>query len=228
MSYKERLERLLEPKERALFRRLSTPQKVQDYLDELPVNFELSGETYMSPRRVIKEATAHCFEGALVAAAALAYHGHKPLLLDFRTLPVDEDHVVTLFKRDGHWGAISKTNHACLRFRDPVYRTVRELAMSFFHEYIWGEGGAKTLREVSKPFDLSRYAPERWVSPEEDLFWLVETLDESPHDSLIPKGSARMLRKASPVEVDGVSLTEWSKTGERRPRTPHSFYEDEI
>src|SRR3990167_915161 len=112
--YAERVRSLLTSAERRLFQKLNTPQKIQDYLDALPVNFERKGETYMSPRRVVRATTAHCFEGALFAAAVLAYHGQKPLLLDFRTIPSDEDHVVALFKQYSYWGAISKTNHAIL------------------------------------------------------------------------------------------------------------------
>src|SRR4029077_1273388 len=132
---------------------------------------------YMSPRRVIESGTAHCFEGALLAAAARAYHGHAPLIMDFRTVPTDEDHVITLFKQHGFWGAISKTNHAILRYRDPIYKTPRELAMSFFHEHLeWN--GKKSLRAYSAPFDLSKYAPESWITEKDELLWLVEALDQ--------------------------------------------------
>ena len=152
-TYPLALKALLSPLERDLLQKLSTPQKIQDYLDTLPINFELQGETYMSPRRVIKEKTAHCFEGALLAAAALAYHGQPPLLMDFQTVPDDEDHVVALFKQHDHWGAISKTNHGILRYRDAVYTSPRELAMSYFHEYLeWN--GKKSLRYYSKSYDL--------------------------------------------------------------------------
>lgn len=220
VTYSKRVAAVLDPNERAIFHKLNSPQKIQDYLDGLTINFELSGETYLSPRRVIRERSAHCFEGALLAAAALAYHGERPLLLDFKTLPIDEDHVVTLYRQNGFWGAISKTNHACLRFRDPVYRSVREIAMSFFHEYIWGEGGAKTLREISKPFNLARYAPDSWVVAEKNLFWLVQDLDDSAHERLFPKVQEKLLRKAHYVEVDGITLTEWAADGTKKPRTP--------
>ena len=143
--YVTRLKQLLTPPESDLFQKLSTPQKIQDYLDTLSINFESSGETYMSPRRVLRAKTAHCFEGALLAATALSYHGQRPLLLDFRTIPADEDHVVALFQQNGYWGAISKTNHAILRYREPVYKSVRVLAMSFFHEYLMRDG-RKSLR----------------------------------------------------------------------------------
>src|SRR3989344_5895747 len=118
-------------------RRLRTPQKIQDFLNTLPANFELRGETYRSPRGVLRDRTAHCFEGALLAAAAFLVNGEPLLLLDLKTAAdvQDTDHVVALFRRRGRWGSVSKTNHAVLRYREPVYRTVRELALSYFHEY---------------------------------------------------------------------------------------------
>src|SRR3990167_6661781 len=116
MRYSDRFRYLLTCPERILLKKLSTPQKIQNYLDTLPINFERTGETCMSPRATIRAKTAHCIEGAFLAAAALAYHGHTPLLMDFQTLPDDEDHVITLFKQNGRWGAISKTNHAILRY----------------------------------------------------------------------------------------------------------------
>lgn len=217
MSYAERMQRLLTPPERRVFEKLSTPQMIQDYLDTLPINFEMKGETCMSPRAVLRAKTAHCMEGAVFAAAALAYHGEKPLLLDFRTLPSDEDHVVALFRQNGYWGAISKTNHAILRFREPVYKNIRELAMSFFHEYLlWS--GTKSLRAYSKPFDLSRLPPERWVTAEEDLWWLVGALDKSRHFPTVPKKNLHLLRKAYPIELRAMELTEWKKQKLRKKR----------
>ena len=206
--YVTRLKQLLTPPESDLFQKLSTPQKIQDYLDTLPINFESSGETYMSPRRVLRAKTAHCFEGALMAATALAYHGQRPLLLDFRTIPTDEDHVVALFRQNGYWGAISKTNHAILRYREPVYRSVHELAMSFFHEYLMWDG-RKSLRAYSRPFDLSKFAPERWVTADQELFWLVEALDWSRHFPAVTKKHLRLLRKADDIELRAMKLIEW-------------------
>src|SRR3989338_7482265 len=150
MIYQQELREILSPIERRIFVRLNSARKIQDYLDTLSINFEIKKETYMSPRRVIREKTAHCFEGALFACAALAYHGKKPLLLALVTIDRDEDHVVALFKENGLWGAISKTNHPILRYRDPVYKSIRELAMSYFHEYIMDDG-TKSLRIYSKP-----------------------------------------------------------------------------
>src|SRR3989339_1828633 len=104
--------------------RLSTPIKIQDFLDTLPMNWEEEGDTHRSPRRVLKEKKAHCIEGALLAAAALWIAGEPPLIMNLspRWGRGDFDHVVALYKRGGRFGAISKTNHACLRFRDPIYR----------------------------------------------------------------------------------------------------------
>lgn len=203
---------LLTPAEHALFKKLNTPQKVQDFLDTLPINFELAGETYMSPRRVVQTNTAHCFEGALFAAAALAYHGHTPLIMDIRTTADDEDHVVTIFEEFDHWGAISKTNHSILRYRDSTYRNPRELVMSYFHEYMLNDG-IKTMREYSEPFDLSQFDPTMWVTSEEELFWLVEALDDSPHEPVAPRQSMKRLRPGSNVEIKAMLVTEWSKRG---------------
>src|SRR5665647_1968779 len=112
-------------------KKLKNPKQIQDYLNTLPFNFEKKGETYRSVCRTIESGTAHCFEGALVAAYVLKQLGYKPLLLDLRATDKDIDHVVAIFKQDGCWGAISKTNHAVLRYREPIYKSVRELAMSY-------------------------------------------------------------------------------------------------
>lgn len=208
--YAKQIRALLSPSEKKLFQKLSTPQKIQDYLDTLPINYEIGGETYMSPRRVLKAKTAHCFEGALFAAAALAYHGQQPLLMDLRTAHTYEDHVITLFKTNGLWGAISKTNHPILRYRDPVYRSPRELAVSYFHEYVESDG-KKALREYSAPFDLTRLAPERWVVADDDLHFLVERLDKSRHFPIAPKKALRALRNATAFERKAMDVVEWKK-----------------
>ena len=211
---KHDIKNLLTPTERSVFRKLSTPQKIQDYLEELPTNFELKGETYRSPRRVLRDRTAHCFEGALVAAAAIAFHGGRPLIMDFRALPDQDDHVVAPFRQNGLWGAVSKTNHSVLRYRDPVYRDVRELAMSYFHEF-YEKDRRKSLIEYSAPFDLSRYAFERWLTVDEELYWLTEALDKTRHYQTVPKRSRRHLRLVAPVELRAMTVIEWNKRGKR-------------
>lgn len=213
MQYSDRLKAVLTPSEKKLFAKLSTPQRIQDYLDTLPINFELRKETYLSPREVIHQKTAHCMEGALLAAAAIAYHGGKPYLLDLQTAADDDDHVIALFQKGGAWGAISKTNHAILRFRDAVYSSPRELVMSFFHEYFLEENGKKMLRAYSAPFDLRQFAPEAWVTTSEDLGWLAGELDWSRHFPVAPKKALRNLRDASRIERRAIALTEWDKRG---------------
>jgi hypothetical protein len=210
----DQIRAILTPSERSVFRTLSSAQRIQDYLDTLPINFELAGETNRSPRRVLRDRIAHCFEGAVLAAAAFAYHGRPPLLLDFEALPTDESHVVALFRRDGLWGAVSKTNHAVLRYRDPVYRSIRELAMSYFHEfYEWS--GAKSLRYYSQAFDLSRYAPEKWIVAEDDLDWLVDDLTRCRHLRVAPATFNRHLRPVAPIELRTLRIVEWNKRGRR-------------
>lgn len=213
--YKDDLVRLLDASEMQLFRSLRTPSSIQTYLDSLPINFELSGETYMSPRRMMLAKQAHCFEGALFAAAVLAYHGEAPLLLDLKTIPKDTDHVVALFKLGTYWGAISKTNHSILRYRDPVYASPRELALSYFHEYVL-DNGKKSLSSYSKPFDLTRYAPKKWVTAGEELQWLVDALDRSRHFPIAPQKNMRTLRRASALELRAQEAVEW-----KRPSRPH-------
>lgn len=187
-------------------RALNTPTKIQGYLDALPINFETDGLTYRSPRRVLRDQLCHCMEGALLAAAALALAGERPLILDLQSAPHDDDHVVTLFQRQGHWGAISKTNHAVLRYREPVYRTIRELALSYFHEYT-DDHGRKTLRRYSRPFDLQRFSKKNWMTDEQDLWYIAEALDSSPHIELVPSGMR--LRPADPLERKAGELRDW-------------------
>lgn len=195
----------------AMLYSLSTPEKIQDYLDTLPINFEKRRETCMSPRRVLRLQKAHCIEGAMIAAVALWLRGEKPLLLDLKTIRGDDDHVVALYKRNGRWGAISKTNHATLRFRDPIYKSVRELAASYFHEYFLDSNGQKTLRSHSGAFNLARYG-KKWIVAEEDLWYIAEAIDTVPHFPLFPKGSERYIRTADEMERKAGVLTEWKKT----------------
>lgn len=205
----------LSPKELTVFRSLSTPIKIQDFLDRMPVNWEKKGETCMSPRRALQERKMHCMEGAMFAASALWFHGEPPLLLDLRAHG-DDDHVVALYKRNGYWGAISKTNHATLRFRDPVYKTLRELALSYFHEYFADKNGKKVLREYSAvPFDL-RKCGTTWVTAEEDLYEIAYALDDARHVRIVPRKNARLLRMADTMERRAGRLIEWSK---KHPRT---------
>ncbi len=199
MTYADKIKKVLPRDMHRLYSRLNSPTKLQDYLDTLPINFELSGETNLSPYHVFSQKTAHCFEGAVFAASVLAFHGEKPLLLDFATTHDDEDHTVALFKHNNRWGAISKTNHAILQYRDPVYASSRELAMSYFHEYFMHDG-RKSLRAYSAPFDVSRFAPEKWVMSGESLDWLMTRVAQSRYFPVMPEKNIRRIRRASEIE----------------------------
>ena len=210
------LRALLTPAEKRLFARLDSPQKIQTYIEKkLPPNFELKGETCMSPRRMLQAGVGHCAEAALFAAAILIYHGQDAWLMDIRALPSDQDHIVTLFKQRGLWGAISKTNHAVLRWRDPIYRSPRELLMSYAHEYCLN-GGKKSMLAYSKPFSLARISPKRWVIAPEELDWLMDKVDDSPHLPLAPKHALRRRRKTTRVELQSQDVVEWPVPRSRR------------
>src|SRR3990167_3547768 len=118
---------MFEKEDASVYRRLNSPKKIQNFLNDLKINFEEGGDTCFSPRMVVKHGKAHCVEGAIFAAAALMFHGFEPLVVDLEANKNDFDHVIAVFKKNGCWGAISKTNHAVLRYREPVYKTIREL-----------------------------------------------------------------------------------------------------
>ena len=197
-------------KELEILRALNTPRKIQDFLGKLKINFEKKGETCMSPRTVLKKRRAHCIEGALLAAVALRLQGHKPLVVDLTANDRDEDHVITVFKQHGHWGAISKTNHAVLRYREPVYKTIRELVMSYFHEY-FDDKGRKNLRSFTKPIDLSRFDPKNWMTSEEDVWYIPEYLADIPHKKILNRGQIATLRKADKTELKAGDVVQFKK-----------------
>jgi hypothetical protein len=170
--------------------KLPTPEKIQKYLDDLPYNKERDGETCRSPRLVIEYNTAHCFEGALFAAAALRAIGHPALILDLEAVR-DDDHVIAVYRADGCWGAIAKSNYAGLRFRSPVYRTLRELALSYFEHY-YNLKGEKTLRAYSRPVNLARFDPIEWTTSEEPLWAIPEYLCEIKHTPIFNGINRRM------------------------------------
>lgn len=190
-------------------KKLKSPKQIQDFLNSLPFNFEKRGETYRGVVRTLESKEAHCFEGALVAAFALKQMGYKPLILDLRASNKDIDHVVAIYKKDGFWGAISKTNHAVLRYREPIYKSVRELAMSYFHEYFL-KSGQKTMRSFSKPFDLDKSKID-WVNSNEQLFELMERLDNSPHTEILSNKQMKNLRKADKIEIKTGEIVEYKK-----------------
>jgi hypothetical protein len=169
--------------ERAVFRRLSSPEKIQRYLDDLLYDKEPRGPRCRSPRLVMRDRTAHCMSGALMGAAALRMLGHAPLLLDLEAVR-DDDHVLAIFQQRGHWGAVAKSNYSGLRFREPVYRTLRELAMSYFEHY-YNLRREKTLRNYSRPVNLTRFDGIEWMTSEEDVWAIPEYLTEIRHTPLL-------------------------------------------
>ena len=157
----------LNPEEFRLLRSLSTPNKIQKYLDDLPYNKEHGGETCRSPRRVIRDRTAHCFEGALLAAAALRIQRRQPWIFDLESVR-DDDHVIAIYRDGGCWGSIAKSNYSGLRFREPVYRTLRELALSYFEDY-FNLKGEKSLRgSIPGPSISGASIKLQWMTAEED------------------------------------------------------------
>ena len=196
--------------------RLSTPVRIQDFLDALPMNWEKNGETLHSPQQVLRARKAHCIEGALLAAAALWLHGEPPLVMNLsaRLGKGDVDHVVALYRRGGYLGAISKTNHATIRFRDPIYRTPRELALSYFHEWFMNTSGEKTLECYSKPLDMRRFGAD-WIAAPESLWQVADALAELPHYPLVPRGAWRYVRPADAMELSAGRLIEWPESDPR-------------
>jgi hypothetical protein len=193
-----------------ILKRLTTPAKIQDYLDRLPYNFELQGHTCLSPRLVMRYRTAHCVEGAFFAAAALRMHGHRPLVVDLTATPYDYDHVIAVFRVNRCWGAISKTNHAVLRYRDPVYATIHELVMSYFHEYT-DDDGKKTLRSFSRPVDLRRFDRMHWMTDDQNIWSVYDKLFDVPHISIVDRKQVTKLRPATAFERSVTSTVEWKK-----------------
>jgi len=177
--------------ETQLLRRLSTPDKVQRYLDGLVYNVEPHGDTVRSPRRVLRDRTAHCAEGAFLAAAAFRMNGRPPLLVDLEA-DNDDDHVLAVYRDRGLWGSVATSKFSGLRFRAPVYRTVRELVMSYFEDYFNWDGD-RTLRAYSRPLSLARFDRISWMTAEEDLWPVIDWLTEAGHTSLVPRRVANRL-----------------------------------
>src|SRR5215831_21235315 len=180
------------PRERRALASLRSPVGVQRALDAMPYHL---ASTAWSPRRVLRERTAHCLEGAIFAAAALRVLGYPPLLLDLEAVQ-DTDHVLAVYRERGHWGAIGKSNFSGLRFRAPVYRSLRELALSYFEDYV-NLRGERTLRAYSRPVNLARFDRARrgWETSEGDLWWIAEHLAEVPHTRLLTAATTRSLSR---------------------------------
>jgi|SRR3989338_498055 len=193
-----------------ILKSLNNPKKVQDFLNKIKINFEEQEDTCMSPHLVLKKRKAHCMEGALFAAAALELQGHPAKVLDLTAAGRDFDHVVAVFRQHGNWGAISKTNHAVLRYREPVYKTIRELVMSYFHEYFM-DNGKKTLRSYSNPISLKRFNKINWKTSEANLFEIPEYLAEVKHHTILKKHHIKNLRRADKIEIQAGKIIQFKK-----------------
>lgn len=197
-------------KEIALMNKLNTPAKVQDFLNSLKFNFEEDGnQTLKSPVCVLRAGNAHCLEGAILGAYILSLHDFKPLLIHLKAIKHDFDHIIVPFKQNGLWGALSKTNHSVLRYREPVYKNVRELVMSYFHEYFLDDG-RKTLRSYSEPMNLNIFELG-WETSEKDLWGIDQELDKIKHYDIAPKNIFKKMRKADQIEIEAGKIVEFKK-----------------
>jgi len=182
--------------EARLLGRFRTPVQIQRFLNELPYN---DRPTALSPRRVLREHTAHCFEGALFAAAALRRLGYPPLIVDMLARN-DDDHVIAVFRRNRLWGAVAKSNTTLLRFREPVYRSLRELVMSYFEMY-FNTRGTKSLLSYSRPVNLARFDCRAWMTSEDDLDYIGDYLGTILHTPVLGRADRRRLSPADPEVV---------------------------
>ncbi|MFP5229994.1 MAG: hypothetical protein ACLGXA_20450 [Acidobacteriota bacterium] len=178
----------LSPEHMRELRRLKSPLAIQKFVDGLTYQY---ANTAWSPARVLRERKGHCLEGALVAAAALRANGHPPLVMDLEAVH-DDDHVVAVYRERGLWGSIAKSNFAGLRFRAPIYRTLRELALSYFEHY-YNLRGERTLRAYSRTVNLARLDGDGWMTSDDDVWCVPELLIETKHYPLFPHQVARHL-----------------------------------
>lgn len=193
MARFESFDQILSEEERGIIDSLATPAKIQGFLDELDYSTD---DFYRCPLRVLKERTAHCFDGAMFAAAALRRIGQPPLILDLFSNGRDDEHLLALFKVDGHWGAVAKSNFVGLRFREPVYLNLRELAMSYFEQY-YNIEREKTLRGYTGPLNLKSFDRLDWLTKDEPLELIAQRTETIRRVNLIP---AVMADRLSPVD----------------------------
>jgi hypothetical protein len=171
-------------------RSLKTPYGIQRLLDEQPYHL---ADSAWSPRRVLRENTSHCYEGALFAAAALRANGYPPLIVDLEA-EHDTDHVIAVYRVDGHWGAVAKSNYTGCRYREPIYRSLRELALSYFEVY-FNLRGERTLRTFSRPVHMERFDHLEWMTADKPVWFVAEYLLTIAHTLLITRAQAKRLHR---------------------------------
>lgn len=195
-------------KEFQLLSKLNTPEKIQTFLEEIPFNHEKKGETCMSVQGILTENKAHCIEGAFLACACLMLAGRQPLIVSLKVKKSDDDHIIIIFKQNGYYGALSKTNHPVLRYRDPIYRSLRELVLSYFHEYFLYSNGEKTLIGYTKPINMKRFGTQ-WINAEDNVWDIAENIFDMPIISIIPKENKKYIRNATAFERKTLNVQEW-------------------
>ncbi|MCX6749623.1 MAG: hypothetical protein NTW17_02665 [Candidatus Pacearchaeota archaeon] len=192
------------PSEQRVILRLNSPAKVQDFLDSLEYTLGVDGEPYFSPRRVLAERTADCLEGAIFAAAALRFHGRRPMIFYISSVN-DHDHVIALFKNKNHWGAISQSKYTGMGYREPIHRSLRELTLSYFESYFNFES-EKTARGYSRPVDLSRFDDLNWMTTAGPVKFIEDYLNSISFTAMLTPGMIKGLRGVTPLMLEAGEL----------------------
>ncbi len=216
MAMRDPLETALTRSELRIVRGLTSPSKIQTFLDSIEYSEE---ERYRSPLSVLRDRKGHCFDGALFAAAMLRRLGHPPLITDIIPNENDDDHLLALFRIDGHWGAVAKSNYSGLRFREPIHRTLRELILTYFEDF-FNPIGEKTMRAYTRPLDLSTFDHLSWMTKDESLDAIAEKLDEIKRFKPVTQSMIRHLSFADRRSVEA-GLLGAKKEGLFKPRRRH-------
>jgi hypothetical protein len=223
MSVLKDFEQTLTQSERRVWAALTTPIKIQDFLDKLPYSVDTG---YRCPLRVLREQVAHCFDGALFATAALRRLGNPPLILNMIANDEDDDHILSLFKRDRYWGAIAKSNFSGLRFREPIYRTLRELVLSYFEQF-YNVERKKTLRSYTVPLDLKAFDKFNWMISDPSIEKIGERLDEIRKVRILTRGMIGSLslvdERSYQAGLVGTNRAGLYQPGKRTRRMPEKF-----
>jgi hypothetical protein len=193
----EQFERGLSPRDRARLGRITTPAQVQTFLDSIPYSAEAR---YRSPLTAIRDRKAHCFDGAVLAAALLQRIGHPPLVLNMFPNERDDEHLIAPFQRHGAWGAVAQSNMVGLRYREPIHRTLRELMISYFEQY-FNVVSEKTLRTYTRPITLAQFDRQDWTTDDRTMDLIADRLEEL---SRIPLLTRQMI--AGLAEVDRLAF----------------------
>jgi len=183
------LQTILTKTELRTFSKLNSPFKIQEFLDSIPYSDE---ERYRCPRSVLQDRKAHCYDGAVFAAASLSMIGYPPLLVDMLPNRRDDDHILAIFHRNNRWGAVAKSNYSGLRFREPVYRGLRELIMSYFESY-YNISAEKTLVGYTVPLNLNRFDKLDWLINDKAMDAIANGLDGIRKYKLLTSAMAKQL-----------------------------------